>query len=395
MRDELIAIFRAGVARADPEAAVAAALGETVAPDGILALGKASVAMARAALARFPGTPCLVATNAENAAELPGARVMVGAHPVPDARSLAAGEALLARAETLVAGQRCLVLVSGGASALAVAPVAGVTLADKAEVARRLLASGLDIAAMNRVRARLSRIKGGGLARAAAPAAVEALILSDVVDCDLAAVASGPTLPSAEGPDPRATLQAMGLWQGLPSGCRAAIVALPAPTPPSTARLVGSNRLSAEAMLAAAPGATLEAAPLVGDVAEAAARVAAAARRGPGTTLFGGETTVVLRGPGRGGRNQELALRVALALERLGRPWAFLSGGTDGRDGPTEAAGAVVDGGTLARIAAAGLDVRWMLARNDSNPALAAAGDLLVTGGTGTNVADLQVLRVG
>ncbi|WP_347882275.1 MOFRL family protein [Jannaschia ovalis] len=123
--------------------------------------------------------------------------------------------------------------------------------------------------------------------------------------------------------------------------------------------------------------------------------MAKAARGGPGLTLWGGETTVVLRGEGRGGRNQELALRVALALRDLGAPWAFLSGGTDGRDGPTDAAGAIVDDGTLARIAAAGLDVEAMLARNDSYPALRAAGDLLITGPTGTNVADLQILRVG
>lgn len=394
MRDDLIAIFLAGVARADPASAVGQALEGMTAPDSILALGKASVAMARAALVRFPGTPCLVVTNAENATDLPGARVVVGAHPVPDGRSLAAGEALLAHAASLRAGQRCLALVSGGGSALAVAPVKGVTLADKAVVARRLLGAGLDIGAMNRVRARLSRIKGGGLARAAAPATVEALILSDVVDDDLTVVASGPTLPPSDGPDPCDILRAADLWDGLPPGCRAALMTAPAPVPPSLARLVGSNRLSAEAMLAAAPGAVLEAVPLVGDVEAAAARVAHAARRGPGTVLWGGETVVTLRGPGRGGRNQELALRVAVALRGLERPWVFLSGGTDGRDGPTEAAGAVVDAGTLARIAAAGLDVDAMLARNDSNPALAAAGDLLVTGGTGTNVADLQVLRV-
>jgi hydroxypyruvate reductase len=151
--------------------------------------------------------------------------------------------------------------------------------------------------------------------------------------------------------------------------------------------------MSVEAMAHAAPGAIVDPAPLEGDVAEAASRIAGAAA--PGTRLWGGETTVRVRGGGRGGRNQELALRVALALRGLERPWSFLSAGTDGRDGPTDAAGAVVDDGTLERIAAAGLDVEALLARNDSYPALAAAGDLLITGGTGTNVADLQVLRVG
>ena len=395
MRDALVEIFMAGVARAAPAPAVAAATAGMARPDAILALGKAAVAMARAALERWPGTPCLVVTNAGNAADLPGARVLVGGHPVPDAGSLAAGEALLSAAASLRAGQRGLALISGGGSALAVAPVTGVTLAHKAEVARLLLGAGLDIAATNRVRARLSRLKQGGLARAAAPATLDALILSDVVGDDLAAIASGPTVAPAPGEDARALLERAGLWARIPAAARAAIEAPPpAPPPAATARLVGSNRLSAEAMLAAAPGAVLDPAPLVGDVAQAAERVAEAARRGPGTTLWGGETTVVLHGDGSGGRNQELALRVAEALEGLGRPWAFLSGGTDGRDGPTDAAGALVDGGTLGRIAAAGLDVADHLARNDSHPALAAAGDLLVTGATGTNVADLQILRV-
>ncbi|WP_092647369.1 glycerate kinase type-2 family protein [Jannaschia faecimaris] len=397
MRDEMIAIFKAGVARADPGAAVTAALGGPGQPDLILSIGKAAVSMARAALARFPGTDCLIVTNPENAVDLSGARVMLGGHPVPDAGSAAAGDAVLRAAGALTAGQHCLALISGGGSALAVAPVAEVTLEDKAEVSRLLLSAGLDIKAMNLVRQNLSRLKGGGLARACAPATMEALILSDVVGDDLGAIASGPTVPPLGGPaEARDLLHDTGLWDRVPESCRAALkTAKPGPVPPVPTRLVGSNRLSAEAMLAAAPGATLDPVPLEGDVAEAASRIARRARSGAGTTLWGGETTVVLRGQGRGGRNQELALRVALALQDIDRPWAFLSGGTDGRDGPTDAAGAIVDHGTLGRIAAAGLDVSAMLAENDSYPALAAAGDLLITGGTGTNVADLQILRVG
>ena len=139
----------------------------------------------------------------------------------------------------------------------------------------------------------------------------------------------------------------------MPESCRAALsrADAPDPAPEGPTRLIGSNRLSAEAMLAAAPGAALDPVPLEGDVAEAAARVVARARQGVGTTLWGGETTVILKGTGSGGRNQELALRVATGLAGFDRPWAFLSGGTDGRDGPTDAAGALVDDGTLARIA--------------------------------------------
>ncbi|WP_299840359.1 DUF4147 domain-containing protein [uncultured Jannaschia sp.] len=400
MRDELIDIFAAGLRRADPGPAVTEALSEAAAPSVIVALGKASVAMARAAYERFPGTPGLVVTNAENASDPPEARVLVvvGEHPVPGPGSAAAGEAALAQVADLGVEDRVLALISGGASALAVAPVEGVTLADKAAVSRLLLASGLDITAMNLVRQNLSRLKGGGLARAAAPATVETLILSDVVGDDLSVIASGPTVPPAGGPGAaRALLEAEGLWDKVPASCRAVLARRgPDATPQGPVRLVGSNRLSAEAMLAVAPGAVLEDAPLTGDVAAAAERIAAVARHGAaGTTLWGGETTVRLRGQGRGGRNQELALRVALALRDLARPWAFLSGGTDGRDGPTDAAGGLVDDGTLGRIAAAGLDAEALLAENDSYPVLAASGDLLMTGGTGTNVADLQILRVG
>lgn len=388
----------AGVARANPAAAVSAALAGRPAPDVLLALGKAAIPMARAALAAYPDVPALVVTNPENAAELPGAEVLLGGHPVPDTGSLRAGADLLDRAAALGSGERLLVLISGGGSALAVAPVEGVTLADKAEMSRLLLGAGLDIRAMNLVRQNLSRLKGGGLARAAAPATVTALILSDVVGDDLAAIASGPTVQPQGGPcAARALLQEAGLWDRVPESCRAALDRDdPPPVPPSEALLIGSNGLSVEAMAqAAGPGARAEPIPLEGDVAEAAEIVAAATRSGPGLTLWGGETTVVLRGDGRGGRNQELALRVALALRDLGAPFAFLSGGTDGRDGPTDAAGAIVDDGTLDRIAAAGLDVADHLARNDSYPALRAAGDLLMTGGTGTNVADLQILWVG
>lgn len=397
MRDTLIKIFEAGVARADPAAAVTAHLGGVEQPDLILAIGKAAGAMARAALHRFPGTPCLVVTNAENAASVEGADVLIGGHPVPDAGSAIAGAAILEAAGTLGAGAHCLALISGGGSALAVAPVAGVTLEEKAEVSRLLLGAGLDIKAMNLVRQHLSLLKGGGLARACAPATVEALILSDVVGDDLGAIASGPTVPPQGPPEAaRALLEQSGLWPRLPESCRRALAqAIPTDTPATATRLIGSNRLSAQAMLAAAPGATLDPVPLEGDVSDAAARIAAKAGQEAGLTLWGGETTVVLRGQGRGGRNQELALRVALALRDMQGPWAFLSGGTDGRDGPTDAAGALVDNGTLGRIAAAGMNVEAMLAENDSYPMLAGAGDLLMTGGTGTNVADLQILHVG
>ncbi|MFC7705069.1 glycerate kinase [Plastorhodobacter daqingensis] len=394
-------LYDRAVAAADPAAAVRRALEQEPlprpAPGGrlvVMALGKAAMAMAGAAAALCPSDRVLIITTPAMAGPLAGAEVLAGGHPVPDARSLVAGEALAAAAEGLGRGDVALVLISGGGSALAVAPVAGVSLADKAEVSRLLLASGADIAEMNLVRQSLSRLKGGGLARLAARARLRALILSDVVGDDLRVIASGPTAAPLGPPDAaQKVLVARGLWDRVPPAVRRHLEHAP-PAPPAGQevenRLIGSNALSVAAMAQGTGGRVVQ--PLVGDVAEAAARIWDCA--GPGLTLFGGETTVTLRGTGRGGRNQELALRVALLAEERGitAPFVFLSGGTDGRDGPTDAAGAVVDGGTLARIRAAGIDPRAALAENDSYPALAAAGDLLLTGETGTNVADVQVM---
>ena len=397
-RARAAAIFRTGVPAADPAAAVERALADFPRPPGrlaIVAVGKAALRMARAALTRLGPAATLVVTNDENAGPLPGATVLAAGHPVPDARGLAAGEAAIAAASGLGAGDALLALISGGGSALLPAPVAGVSLADKAAVNRLLLASGAPIETMNLVRQNLSRLKGGGLARLAAPARVTALILSDVVGDDLRAIASGPTVaPLGDAVAAAAVLRDHGIWDACPASVRSHLSAAP-PAPPVPAadnRLIGSNALSVAAMAAAAEGARMPPGALVGDVAAAAARVIAEGR--PGVTLWGGETTVRLTGRGLGGRNQELALRVALAAEAAGWPpgWAFLAGGTDGRAGPTEAAGGLVDAGTCARIRAAGFDPAARLADNDSHRALAAAGDLVITGGTGTNVADLAVL---
>ena len=397
MRD----LFAVGVAAADPRGAVVAALtADPVAPAGrvfLLAFGKAACAMAEAALPLVPvPARALVVTNPENASPVAGAQVLEAAHPVPDDGGLRAAMAVQAILAQAGAGDLVLVLVSGGGSALLPAPVDGVTLADKAAVNRLLLGAGLDIVAMNTVRQHLSRLKGGGLLRLAAPATVRALILSDVVGDDLRAIASGPTVaPIAPRADVRAMLRDWGLWEKLPESASQALERPEDTSPLPFARnnLIGSNALSVAAMARACPSARVAPAPLVGDVAYAAAQIAALVDAGAGTTLLGGETTVTLRGTGAGGRNQELALRVALALQgRAG--WRFLSAGTDGRDGPTDAAGALVDGGTIARIRTAGGDPDALLANNDSYKALSLAGDLLITGGTGTNVADLQILCV-
>ncbi|SLN76629.1 glycerate kinase type-2 family protein [Roseisalinus antarcticus] len=386
-------LFEIGVAAADPFGAVSSALPEA-APTLVLAVGKAARRMAEAALARYGPVETLVATVAGADAPLPGAVVMIGDHPVPGAGSAAAGAEIWARAGALGAGDRLLVLMSGGASALVAAPAEGLSLDDKIAVTEALLASGAEIGEMNLVRQQLSRLKGGGLVTRAAPAAVEALILSDVIGDDLSAIGSGLTVPPlGTRAEARAMLERLGAWDGVPAAVRRHLssadprVALPE----ARNRIVGSNARSVAAMSEAAPeAATLE--PVTGDVGLAATRVAGAAA--PGLTLWGGETTVVLRGQGRGGRNQEMALRIALLAEERGWPegWLCLCGGTDGRDGPTDAAGGLVDAGTLGRIRAAGLDPAGLLAENDSYRALAAAGDLLMTGATGTNVADLGMI---
>ncbi|TVP68794.1 MAG: DUF4147 domain-containing protein [Rhodobacteraceae bacterium] len=398
-RDEMSTLFQVGVQAADPAQAVhraCTALAHT-APTHVIAFGKAACAMASAALNVLPSPRhAIVVTNPENARPVAGADLWTAAHPVPDGNGQRAANAIMAMLEAASGDDRVLALVSGGASALLPAPVAGLSLDDKAEVSRVLLGAGLDIVAMNAVRQHLSQLKGGGFVRIAAPAPVTALILSDVIGDDLRAIASGPTasplLPRAEVVE---LLHAAQLWEQLPAAARTALSRTESQPLLTEARniLIGSNAKSLDAMAAARKDAHRDPEPLVGDVADAAQRVVAQLHAGPGITLMGGETTVQLRGDGRGGRNQELALRVALALDgRAG--WRFLSAGTDGRDGPTEAAGAIVDGTTCARIRTKGGDPEQLLANNDSFAALELAGDLLITGGTGTNVADLQILSV-
>ena len=404
-REEMTALFQVGVIAADPDKAVRASLLDNPISFPVkgklfvLGIGKAACTMTEATLSYLPQpASALVVTNYENMREVQGARVMPAGHPIPDENGLRAAlavEALLAQAGEM---DRVLVLVSGGGSALLPAPVEGLSLSEKAEVNRLLLGAGLEIGTINSVRQHLSRLKGGGLLRQAAPAPVTALILSDVIGDDLRAIASGPTVaPLMRRADVVKMLKQRSLWDELPSAARKALRRAEdrLPLPLAGNRLVGSNRLSLDAMLNAQPEARIISDALVGDVSDAAALIVARAQAiGPQLALFGGETTVTLRGTGRGGRNQELALRVAIALQD--KPdWRFLSGGTDGRDGPTDAAGALVDGGTVARIRAAGGDPEALLSNNDSYRALALAGDLLITGATGTNVADLQILSMG
>lgn len=391
MTDQAIALFQAGLSTADPYVAVTQALSkEDVTGWPAIAFGKAAVPMMRAAVAARADAK-IVVTNPENAKDIAQARVFAAAHPVPDSVGLEA--ALAVEAELGHGTGPMLVLVSGGGSALLPAPVHPMSLADKQEFNAVLLAAGLDIEKMNLVRQAVSRLKGGGMLRAANGRHLKVLILSDVVGDDLRAIASGPTVaPLGTRAEASALLQAHGLWEDLPNATKSVLSSPGFATCHSSVEntLIGSNALARAKMAQAAPGAEVH--ELVGDVSDAAARVVAKGRA-DATTLFGGETTVHLKGSGTGGRNQELALRVALLAEQTEwGPYVYLQAGTDGRDGPTDAAGAIVDETTLPKMRAAGFDPLDVLDRNDSYPALKAAGALYITGGTGTNVADLGVL---
>lgn len=416
-RDRAMALIRAGIAAADPRTAVLRAMPAVLAdppgPDGrwhVLAVGKAARAMTSAALEALPPGAlaeggALVVTNAGNDAPLPGARVLRAGHPEPDAAGLAAAARFEARLAACRPQDRVLALISGGGSAMLPAPAEGLSLADKQAVNRLLLASGADIAQVNLLRQALSRLKGGGWLRLTR-APVTALILSDVPGDDPRVVASGPTAPPLGSRADAALLaRSLGIWQRMPEAARAVLLRPDAAPPARAARniVIGSNALSLAAMVAA--GARAAPIPLAGEVAGCAAAIwALAPGLAPGEALaLGGETTVALDAlppgatPGQGGRNQELALRLALLAEDRPLPgdWAFAAVGSDGRDGPGEAAGALVGPDTPKRIRRAGIDPADAAARHDATRALAAAGALVVTGPTGTNVADLAVLVRG
>jgi glycerate 2-kinase len=377
----------------------------------LVAAGKPALGMAQGAAAAQPAAGIVVVPHGVPGDGPAGTVVLHAAHPVPDDAGLRATARLLDAVRTAGPETLVLVLLGGGASSLLVAPAGAVTLADKRAVTAALLASGADIAALNTVRKHCSRIKGGGLARAARnAAAVWTLLLSDVAGDDPAIIASGPTVADATTfADARAVVARWLARDAVPEGVRAHLDAGLAGRVEESAkpgdpvldhvvtRVLAGNRTAVDAAAAAArrlgfePHVIGEA--LCDDAERAARRVVAALdlapRHRPVAVVAGGETTVrVVRG-GRGGRSQQLALTAALAL--AGRPGIVLAAGTDGIDGPTDAAGACVDGETVARARARGFDAVATLAATNSNPLLAASGDLLRTGPTGTNVADLVV----
>ena len=419
-------LYAAATAAVNPGPALARRL-ESLPAGGaspwIIALGKAAQPMAQAAVQSLaargaePGGG-LVVPPAPAPAPHPRLRVVPGDHPEPGPGSLAAADALGEVAARASKGTEVWVLLSGGTTSLLGAPVEGITPEELTELYALLLGSGLDITAMNRIRKRFSRWGGGRLALALAPAPVRVYVVSDVIGDDLASIGSGPCVPDpSTAREVRDLLQHSRLWDRIPQSARRQVLAAcdgsnaetPKPGDPAfvrvTLEVIASNGLALEAAAKRAAELGLvpmvENTPLAGEASAAGTSVAAtllqdyAAGNIPQRRcrIWGGETTVTLGDavPGLGGRCQELALSAARALSDAPKALALLAAGTDGRDGPTDAAGAIVDGSTWSAIRAAGRDPARDLAAHDAYRALDAAGALLRPGLTGTNVMDVVI----
>jgi hydroxypyruvate reductase len=436
MREDLRVLHQAALVAADPAAAVRRALfGPAATGTGhriregekvlLIAAGKAAAGMAAGAfdllgnqivagLVVHPhGDP-----RAERTVWPTAIRTLGAGHPLPDTASLVAGETVTEMLAARAEGTSVLVLLSGGASALLEQLPPEITLDELRAVTLALQRAGADIAALNTVRRGLSRLKGGGLARLAAPARLLTLALADVAGEAPEAIGSGPTVPSPTGPaEALAVLARRGLLAAVPgvtafleraAAARAAeSPAAAEETPRGEYRIVGSNRRAVAAVAVAAGecgfDSRIVATALAGEAREVGAALAAEAIRArerlatrgarPLCLVQGGETTVTVHGNGRGGRNQEVALGAARVL--AGQPKiALLAVATDGIDGNSRAAGALATGDTLARAAALGLSADTALANNDAEPFFDALGDLWLTGRTGTNVNDLAIALV-
>ncbi len=378
----------------------------------VLGAGKAGASMARSVEAMLGARVSEGFVVVKDGYRLPTTRIEIAeaGHPVPDERGVAASARLLALAESATADDLVLFLVSGGGSALTPAPAPPVTLEEKQAVTRLLLDAGATINELNAVRKHLSRFKGGLLARAAAPATVLTLALSDVIGDPLDVIASGPTAPDSTSY--AEALSVLGrrrvvertpgaILERLRAGARGDMAETPKRGDRVFERVtnlvIGNNALVVEA--AATEAERLGYRPhvltrsLQGEARDVARELLARARAmpGPACLIAGGETTVTVRGNGRGGRCQEFAVAAALQLE-AGEDLVVLAAGTDGTDGPTDAAGGLVDAGTVGRSRAAGLDAARALADNDSHALLTAAGDSMVTGPTNTNLLDLYLI---
>lgn len=429
-------VLQAALAAADPRIAVRRALnlnenqlfvaGQTLDLDRyrrirLVGVGKAAEAMALGLVDRLGERihdGCLVVKHRPESATLPDRIALLsGGHPVPTAESVASAAELLAFLQDSDEGDLVFCLISGGGSALIAAPGAGITLEDLQQTTKALLACGASINEMNTLRKHLDRVKGGGLARAAAPASLVALILSDVVGSPLDVIASGPTVAdSSTYRDAWNIVEKYALQDRFPASVMASLRAglngaLPETVKPGDPclervyqQIIASNPQAADAALQQAREdgfhPLLLTTYLQGEAAQAGEILSSILRQidatgqplpRPACIVAGGETTVTLHGHGRGGRNQELALGAVLPMAGL-KDVALITLATDGEDGPTHSAGALVTGETLERALALGLDPLAALRENDSYPFFVRLGDSLLLGPTGTNVNDLTFL---
>jgi hydroxypyruvate reductase len=422
LRRHARSIFDAALRAADPGAAVIRRLEKQnygrFRHIYVIGAGKAGASMARAAehVLGKRITAGLLNVKYGHVAKLRRIELNECGHPVPDAAGVSGAERIAALAATAGPGDLVLCLVSGGASALLPLPADPITLDEKQATTRLLLSCGANIHEMNALRKHISRIKGGQLARLAQPAAVHSLLLSDVIGDNLDVIGSGPTAPDASTfQSAWAILEKYGLCDRVPASVRrrlergmaGEIAETPKPGDPLFANVrndvVGSNRLAVDAAVRRARKLgfrTLVLSTFIeGETRDVARMHAAIAReivcsgrplKPPACVISGGETTVTLRGSGLGGRNQEFVL--AAAIDIAGLPdVVLLSAGTDGTDGPTDAAGAIADGQTLSRRE----DATRFLAENDSYHYFQSLGDLVLTGPTNTNVMDVRILLVG
>ncbi len=438
LRSAAIAIFRAAVAAADAGHAVSKHLSIS---SGFLqagtqrfalrdfdriysiSIGKAAVPMA-AAVGRILGrrlTGSIAVTKEGHiTSHLRGVQIIEAGHPIPNAAGVQASEAVRELLTELNARDLLLVSISGGASALLPAPAEPVTLAAKQKTTDLLLRAGANIAELNAVRKHLSTMKGGRLAALAYPATVIGLLMSDVIGDSLDVIGSGPTAPDPSTfTDAIAVLTTFQLLDRVPAvvcerleaGARGEIAETPKPGDPAFKNVynvvIGSNRLGLQAAADRAKvlgfRTLILSSTMQGETREVARVHAQILRetvlsgspiRPPACILSGGETTVTVKGKGKGGRNQEFALAASLAI--AGLPNALvLSAGTDGTDGPTDAAGALASGATVERAMRLGLNPMEHLTANNAYPFFEALGDLIKTGPTGTNVMDVHLLLAG
>jgi hydroxypyruvate reductase len=437
MRQKAEKIFQAALYAVDPEQAILShmnvangvlTIGERTFPLKdynrifIVGAGKADAPMAQA-LERLLGqhiSDGIILVKDGHSLPLTRIKIHEASHPVPDERGVSRTGEIISLVRNADEQDLVICLISGGGSALLVAPAEDISLKDKQEVTHLLLGCGASIHEINTFRKHLSLVKGGGLARLAHPATVVSLILSDVIGDDLDVIASGPTVQdSSTFRQAKEVLNRHDIWDRVPDsvrrhiekGVNGEIEDTPKQGDPSFQRdsweLVGTNL---QALTAARKEAerlgyhTLILSGMIeGETSEVAKVHTAIAKEivcsgnphsPPLCLLSGGETTVTIKGKGKGGRNQEFALAAALEIEGE-EHMLILSGGTDGTDGPTDAAGAVVDGGTVARARAKGMDPLEYLRRNDSYPFFEAIDGLLITGPTRTNVMDVRIMLIG